>query len=117
MNKKTSSFLIKEDSNIQGAMKCINKGGLGIALVTNKKNILLGVITDRDIRKALLSGKDFHFPVKKIMTKNPIIALEGTPATELLEIILSNKVNQLPIVNKDGKVMDIVLLRELKFHQ
>ncbi len=114
MNKKTSSFLIKEDSNIQGAMKCINKGGLGIALVTNKKNILLGVITDRDIRKALLSGKDFHFPVKKIMTKNPIIALEGTPATKLLEIILSNKVNQLPIVNKDGKVMDIVLLRELK---
>jgi perosamine synthetase len=114
MNKKISSLIIKENSTIKEAMKSIHQGGLGIALIVNKNNALLGVVTDKNIRDALLSGKDFSFPVKKIMTKNPVIALEGTPATKLLEIILNKRVHQLPIVNKDRKVVDIVLLSELK---
>lgn len=114
MRKRLSSLIIKEDSTIKEVMRCITKGKLGIALIVDADKKLVGVVTDRDTRQALLSGKDFDFPIGKIMTTKPVVASEGTSAAELLEILLSRGVYQIPIVDKDKKVVDVVTLSELK---
>lgn len=114
MNKKIDLLIIQENNTIKEAMECINKAGLRIGLVVNENKKLLGIITDGDIRRALLSGKDFKTPIKKIMTTNPITAPEGTPATELLEIMLEKDIQGIPIVDNKGILVDIALLSELK---
>lgn len=95
-------------------MEHISKSGISIVLIVNENKKLLGVATDGDIRRALLSGKTLTSPIGKIMHTKPITALEGTPATELLEMMLGNVIQQIPIVDKRGILKDIVLLRELK---
>lgn len=114
MSKKISSLIIKENSTIKEAMRCIGRGQLGIALIINANNNLMGVVTDRDVRQALLEGKDFRFPVRKIMTTNPVTAPEGITATELSEMFLAKRVNQIPVVDKEKRVVDIVTLSEFK---
>lgn len=114
MNKKIESIIIGENYTIKKAMEHIEKSGIRIVLVVNNKKNLLGVATDGDIRRALLSGKDFSLAIKNIMVKNPITAIEGTPATQLLELMIEGGIQEIPIVDVQGKVVDIALLRELK---
>lgn len=114
MNNKIDSITVRENNTIKEAMEKINKVGLRIVLIIDDNKKLLGVATEGDIRRALLSKRNFDIPIKNIMTVNPIVALEGTPPTELLEKMLQNVIQEIPIVDKTGKLVDIALLSELK---
>lgn len=114
MPKKIDSLIIQENSTIKEAMACISKTGLRMVLIVNENKKLLGVATDGDIRRALLSGKDFKTPIKEIMTANPITASKDTPATELLERMLKKDIQGIPIIDNKGILIDIALLSELR---
>lgn len=114
MDKNITLLSIKENNTIQEAMERINKSGIRIVLVVDENKKLLGVVTDGDIRRALLTGKDFENPIKEIMITNPIVALEGTPATDLLDRMLEKGIQEIPIINNKGILIDIALLQELK---
>lgn len=114
MDNKIETILLQENDTIKEAMEHINEGGMGIALIVAKNRKLLGVATDGDIRRALLSGKKLNSPIKNIMATNPVTASQATPATELLEIMVEKGIQQIPIVNTRSNVVDIVLLRDLK---
>lgn len=114
MDNKIETILLQENDTIKEAMEHINEGGMGIALIVAKNRKLLGVATDGDIRRALLSGKKLNSPIKNIMATNPVTASQATPATELLEIMVEKGIQQIPIVDTRSNVVDIVLLRDLK---
>jgi len=114
MNKKIASLSLHKDSAIKDAMECIDKSGKGIVLIVDKNRKLCGILTDGDIRRALLTGNNFKTPVKTIMITNPIKMPEGTPVPKLLEIMLTKGINHIPVVNKDNIPVDMALLSELK---
>jgi len=114
MNKKIKLIILNQKNNIKEAMKRIDQSGLRIVLIVDKDKKLLGIATDGDIRRALLSGKKFETPIKEIITLNSIKALEDTPAQDLLEMMLKNKIQEIPIVNSRGVLVDLALLSELK---
>lgn len=114
MDKRIDSIILKENSTGREAMERINKTGLRIVLVADENKKLLGLVTDGDIRRALLSGKGEGALLKDIMIAKPITASESTPATELLERMLEKGIQEIPIVNSKGILIDIVLLSELK---
>ena len=114
MKEKVNLILIKENQTLKEAMECLDKAGLGIVLIIDENKKLLGVATDGDIRRALLSGKNINSPIKGVMIQKPVTALEGTLAAKLLEIMLEKNIQEIPIVSSEGAVVDIALLRELK---
>ena len=111
---KIDLITISEDSSIREAMESINKSGIRMALVVDKEKKLLGIVSDGDIRRALLSKENFEVSVKKIMVKNPICAEEGMSTVDLFEIMISKEIQEIPIINKQGILTDVVLLRDLK---
>lgn len=114
MNKKIESVILKEENTIKEAMERITKTGIRTILIVDENKKLVGMITDGDIRRSLLNGKSFETPLKKIMETKPITALEGTPAVDLLEIMLEKTIQEIPIINKNGVLLDLVSLPELK---
>ena len=114
MNKKIEPVVLKEKNTIKEAMKCIDRGGLRVAFIINKEEKLLGVITDGNIRRALLEGKDFNCPIKNVMTTDLISVKKETSATKILEIMIKNNIQEIPIINNKGVLIDIILLRDLK---
>jgi len=114
MNKDINLLSIRENNTIRDAMESIGKTGIRIVLVVDENKKLLGVTTDGDIRRALLTGKNFDNQIKEIMIKNPIVAFERTPAADLLETMLKRSIQEIPIVNDEGILLDIALLPELK---
>jgi perosamine synthetase len=114
MNKKIDSNFLKEESTIKEAMESLNENGFRISLVVDKEKKLIGVVTDGDIRRALLSKKNLNSSIKDIIITNPIIASEKTPAVQLLELMIEKGINQIPIVDNQNIPIDIVSLSELK---
>jgi len=111
--KKANKIKVTLDATIRESLKVISEGNLQIAIVVNKKGKLLGTLTDGDIRRGLLKGLDINSSIKSIVYKKPLIAKENDSKDKVLKIALSKKIYQIPVVDKNYKVIGIHVLDEL----
>lgn len=96
------------------AMEVINRTTLGIALVVDDRDRLLGTVVDGDIRRAVLRGVSLQSPVESAMKVSPVTAEADQMPEAYLNLMLIQEVLQLPIVGKTGNVVGLVLLRDLQ---
>lgn len=111
--KAFKQVVLSSGATIIDALRVIDESGLEVALIANSKQILMGTITDGDIRRALLKNGDLHQPVKNIMNINPITAHQGTPEDEILFLMSQRSIKQVPVVDSKKKIIDLLLLKEL----
>ena len=82
--------------------------------VVGEGNILIGILTNRDLR----FETDFTKNVEDVMTKAPLItAPSGINLDDAEGIFQTNKVEKLPIVNSDGKLEGLITIKDLKKRQ
>ena len=111
--KNIDNIKLNINSTIKEALKIIDNGALQIALVVNENDILLGTLTDGDIRRGLLKGLDLNSSIKSIIFKTPTIAKISDTKEEILKLALSKKLHQIPIVDERGKILGIQEIEEL----
>ncbi|MBF0385758.1 MAG: NAD-dependent epimerase/dehydratase family protein [Candidatus Omnitrophica bacterium] len=70
------NVLIKQNASIKEAMRSIDHSGLRAVYVVDNENRLLGVVSDSEIRKSIIKGKDIKSPVKDIVKENPVVLHE-----------------------------------------
>ncbi len=95
------------------AIEKLNASGLQIALVVDGDGRLLGVVTDGNIRRAILDGRNLEEPVATIMTVNPKCVRETVSRAEMGRLMLRHSVHHLPVVDEAMKVVGLVTLDEL----
>jgi arabinose-5-phosphate isomerase len=87
---------------------------LGTTLVVDHEDILTGIITDGDLRRALTnSGQILDRQVKEVMTSHPQAVSPDTLASKALELMEQKAIMVLPVVDQQGKVQGIVHLHDL----
>ncbi|MFX4267582.1 nucleotidyltransferase family protein [Aliarcobacter butzleri] len=111
--KNIDNIKLNINSTIKEALKIIDYGALQIALVVNENDILLGTLTDGDIRRGLLKGLDLNSSIESIIFKTPTIAKISETKEEILKLALSKKLHQIPIVDERGKILGIQEIEEL----
>ena len=88
-------------------MKEHNIGGIP---VVDQNGILKGIVTNRDLR----FERDSKRPIVEVMTsKNLITALEGISMKDAEAILERNKIEKLPVVNKDYKLVGLITFRDI----
>lgn len=106
--------LIAPDKPVTEAIAVMSAGGLGAAVVVNPQNVMLGIITDGDIRRAVGEKLDFSSAiVKDIMTQNPKSLAPNLPAAEALDLMEARQIMVLPITDADGHVAGILHLHDI----
>lgn len=129
MNRRIQSILIRPEVSIKEAMRVINESVHqdppapgGIALVVSEKGTLAGVLTDGDIRRALLSGRDLDEPVSGIMNHAPVTVSSGLGADQMLAFLLSETkrrglrstaFDKLIVVDEGARPHDVITFFEL----
>tara|TARA_B100000963_G_scaffold136639_1_gene118868 strand:+ start:209 stop:1171 length:963 start_codon:yes stop_codon:yes gene_type:complete len=104
--------MVLEDDNIKSVIIEISNKMLGITPVFSK-NLIVGVITDGDLRRTLLNHSDISIlKAKDIMSINPKIIDSETMASEALEIMKGNKISQL-IVTTDNQYSGVIHIQSL----
>lgn len=108
------------DSTIRCAMHTIDSNGKGIALVCDNGRHLLGVITDGDIRRVILAGWSLDKSVETVLAAKskaalgkPFTALYGSDSAYLISFLNDHGIRQLPLVDEEGCVQDVVTVEDL----
>jgi len=100
-------------STIKEALQVIDIGAVKCAVITKGDNFLLGTITDGDIRRAILDGKNLLDNIEDIYFRKPITVTVKSTKEEIINICTSKKIYQIPVVDQEGRVVDIKILDEL----
>jgi dTDP-glucose pyrophosphorylase/CBS domain-containing protein len=99
------------------ALMEVNRNGIVLALDSERR--LLGTITDGDVRRAILANVDMDQLVESLLVTReatpfatPIAAPSDSERDDLLAILQRHKIQHLPLVDEDGRVVDLVTLDE-----
>ncbi len=102
-----------EDSTILKAMECIERGRERLCFVIDDGDRLVRVVSDGDIRRALLDGGSLNDPVRDIHNRQPVIAKANHPEQALQQ--LSKRVAVVPVVDAEEKVTGVMRLQDFPF--
>jgi len=106
--------IVKENAIIKDVLKSITEAKAGSATVVDKDGKVAGIFTDGDLRRHL--AKDpaiIKKPVLNVMTKNPISVHMDTLAFEALRIIKDKKIDELVVVDDNGKPVGLIDEKDL----
>lgn len=105
--------LLSHDSLIQDAIVILNKFGGKIALVTNDQGKFEGTISDGDIRRGLLKGLSIKSPITEIIHHNAIVVPPNISRELVLQLMVANKIQQIPVINESGEIVGLYLWDEI----
>jgi dTDP-glucose pyrophosphorylase len=98
----------------------IGRNGHNIALVVDDDHQLVATVTDGDIRRAILEELDLEQSIQTLVDRRrpdqnriPTTAPQGTPLTELAQLMRDHDVRHVPIIDGVGHIVDIVALTDL----
>jgi IMP dehydrogenase len=97
-------------ATIGDALKLMKENKIGGIPIVDKTNKLVGILTNRDLR----FETDRNRKVSEVMTKeNLVIAPEGTDLRKAEKILRQYKIEKLPVVNKQGKLIGLITYRDI----
>lgn len=109
IKERIEAMSLPAKGTIRQTMRAINRGALGLALLVEPETKrFMGLITDGDIRRALLNGYGLESPVSDIPRTVSKKAHVGTSADRIARMF-SELVRVVPLLNSDGQVADLVL--------
>jgi dTDP-glucose pyrophosphorylase len=110
---RNKDILIYPNINIKEALKKFNEIGEKVLIVVDGNGQLLGTITDGDIRRYILSTGKIEGTIENVYNKNPKFIYSYETKEKAKKIMLENKIEVLPIVNEQKKVIDFIVWTDL----
>ena len=108
---KIDEIKINQNASIKQALKVIDKGAIKVAVVLSDDGLLLGMLNDGDIRRALLKGMSLDDSITSIINRDPVVANINDTKERILELANEKKLHQIPIIS-NGKLIGIQDIRE-----
>jgi len=121
MSKKV--ITVNANDSMQDAMRLLKENDIRMLPVMKNGN-LVGIVTDRDLKRASASDAttlEIHellylvskIKIKEIMTKDPITVPFDYTVEEVAEVLLENKISGAPVVDYDGKIVGTITQTDL----
>jgi dTDP-glucose pyrophosphorylase/CBS domain-containing protein len=104
---------LRMSSTIRNCLEVLDRWGRGIALVTSEEGVLCGVVTDGDIRRALLAGHALEDSAAGIMNQKFLAVGETVGRAEVMDVMKARGISHIPILDDQGRLCGLHLLREL----
>ena len=102
--------VISPDSTVGDALAMMKKNHIGGIPVVDGTGKLIGIVTNRDLRW----HEDMKTPISVVMTsENLVTTRKGTSLAEATDILRKTKVEKLPVVDEDGKLVGLITYKDL----
>lgn len=113
MKETLNNFVLSAEDTILKAMACIDHNTKHIALVVEGDGRLVGTVTDGDLRRALLQGAAMDAPVGPHMNRTFTAVRGETGRAEVLDLMRARYIEQVPILDKGGRLIGLHVMREI----
>ncbi len=111
MNYK--ELVIREESTITDALKVLDETGFGTLFVLDKNEILIGTLTDGDIRRSLIKNNTLHQLVKNVMNTKYTFLPVDTDNSIILNMI-NETVKIIPLIDSVGRLVDYASINKIR---
>ena len=103
------------ETNLASAAKIMWEGDCGAVPVTDERDHVVGVITDRDIciAAATRSSREGEIPVRDVISKAAYTCSPGDDVRAALDTMKARKVRRLPVVDQGGRLVGIVSIHDI----
>jgi len=100
---------IHSSATIREAMEAMGKASEKVLLVVDNEQVLLGALSDGDIRRYILGGGDLSGTIQGAYQTDPIFVFHDDYNTERIKKILTkNRIGLIPILNRNKKIVDFI---------
>ena len=115
MQVRSANPIVSQDITVQQALFAMTSSRMGAVSVVDEDGILLGIITDGDIRRGLEAATDniLNNPATSVMTSNPITITEDELATTAVRIMEDKEITHLPVIDGQGRPTGMVNIQDL----
>lgn len=112
MSHNWKNILIPPTATMAETIAVIDKGAMQLALVVDDNTRLLGIVTDGDIRRALIRHQELSCAIEDVMHKTPLTAALGTSRSRLLNLMNKKGLLAIPIV-EEGVLVGVETLQKI----
>lgn len=103
---------VKPDTTVEDALKLMETYKISGVPVVEDGGKLVGILTNRDLR--FIRPSDYKRKVSEFMTKeNLVVAREMVTLEEATEILQRHKIEKLPIVDKEGRLVGLITIKDI----
>ena len=117
MHSGADNPVVNGATTVQDALFVITDKGLGAVSVVDDNEIMIGVLTDGDIRRGLSKGIDFlQRSVTELMTRAPKTITKDKLAAQALHLMESNSpkpITVLPVIDEERRVIGLLHMTDL----
>ena len=107
----TNPFSLGPDDSVYDAEMLMRKYKISGVPIVDENNILVGIITNRDMR--FLS--DMNCKISEVMTKDGLVTSHvGTTHEEALKILSEHKIEKLPLVDDEGHLKGLITTKDIE---
>jgi len=105
---------VNYDAPMRDGLVEMTDKGLGMTVVVNADDIVAGIFTDGDLRRTLDLGVDMrNSKISEVMTHDCKVAQADMLAAEALQIMQENKINAIPIVDREQRLVGAISMHDL----
>ncbi len=105
---------VYETAGLADAVREIDRLSFGAAFVLDREDVLIGIITDGDLRRVIARKDPIEtLSVADVMTPNPRRVGPATPAYDALNLMERYQITVLPIADGKGRVMGLLHLHDI----
>lgn len=103
-------IILLENALVRDALQLMKENSIGGIPVVDENRVLKGIVTNRDLR----FEKNTERPIREIMTsENIITTVDGTDLSTAEGILQENRIEKLPVVDKDRKLIGLITYRDI----
>lgn len=97
-------------ATVGNAIAHMQEHSIGGIPIVDEEDRILGIVTNRDLR----FEKNYERPISEVMTStNLVTAAEGTSLEEAEGILQENKIEKLPVINSENKLVGLITFRDI----
>lgn len=108
--KTWERLIVKASASIKEVLNVLDHTESHIVLVIDDKDSLIGTITDGDVRRGILSGKELSAAASEVMCKEFTYVGSEMQGSSVLSLMKQNSIKQIPVLDKNKKVIGLHLI-------
>lgn len=95
------------------AIQALNGPAEGMAIITNGEDKVVGVLTDGDVRRALMKEANLEAVIDPYVVRSFLSATEAESRDQVLDLMQARKIKHLPILDSQGRLIGIHTLHDI----
>mgnify|MGYP001770730667 CR=1 FL=1 len=109
---KRNLVTIEAGSSIEDAARLMVRENVGLLVVIHGGS-MIGVVSERDVVRAIANGVDLKSPVESIATRNVVTINVNEPMHKAAELMHVNNIRHLVVVDNEGRPIGVVSVRDI----